>query len=139
MNKEKFTNAGLPKDIEQAIDSALKEVIIGRTKLRLLNGLYEHEIQFDPSTVKIAVVDVRGELYATASVIIPLNNDFWLGVEYYEKSERFAAWVNDKNEEICTRGKGGGTVSYDNENLSYCLAMCFSWLALSGCENQPKK
>jgi hypothetical protein len=130
-NKDKFFNAGLPKNIEQAIDAASKEAAIGRAKYHLLNGLSVHKIQFDPSTVKLAVVDIHGVAHVTASVIIPLNNDFGLGVEYFEYQERYRVWVQDKNGKVCE--VGDESISYDYDSLSYCLAMCFSWLYLGGC------
>jgi len=132
-NENKFFNAGLPKDTREAIHTASKEATIGRAKYHLLSGLFEHNVQFDPSTVKLATVDICGELYVTSSVIIPLNSDYWLGVEYQQHHGRFSVWVHDKNGEVCTRGKDGGSVSYDSKSLSYCLAMCFSWLYLGGC------
>ena len=130
---DNFYNAGLPKNISEALYISSKERKIGEAKEALVGGLHCHKIQFDPSTVSLAIVDICGELYVTSSVIIPLNKDFWLGVEYQQHHGRFNAWVHDKNGEVCTRGKYKDSVSYESKSLSYCLAMCFSWLYLGGC------
>lgn len=135
-----FINAGLPKNISEAYRVSSRERKIGEAKCYLISGLQSHQIQFDPSTISIGLWEGEwGEQRVTAHVKIPVTSDFCLGVEYYggEKG-RFGVWIEDKDGEICGRGKYKDWVSYNEESLSYCLAMCFAWLSLEVLNKQEK-
>lgn len=123
----KFVSAGLPSILSEAYAISVREYKIGQAKTELIRGLWLY-LTFDPSTIEIGTKYICGELYVTASVKIPIK-DLQLGVEYYTPG-RFRAWLEDKEGEVCVRGKHGSPVSYDSESLPYCLAMCFAWLAM---------